>query len=225
MVDIILPDILLNIYAQGLFPMAENAQALHIDFYRPEMRGQISIDDLHIPRSLKKFMRDTEYTITINQNFEDVIDGCATTDSTKKDRENTWINPVIRDSFIAAHKAGYAHSVEYRLDGELMGGLYGLSVGKIFCGESMFSRAPNASKTALVHLCARLYESGYRVLDTQYTNPHLEQFGVYEVSGESYEDMLKEYAFVPADFILEGRDEAAILRSYFRARQSRRSQA
>jgi len=202
---------MVSAYCQGLFPMADSADDLFLKWYLPKRRGQLSIPDLHIPRSLKKFMRQSEYTITIDQDFEGVIRACA---ETTPERSQTWINEPIITLFLQAHEAGLAHSVEYRLNGELKGGLYGLALGGIFCGESMFSRAENASKTALVHLCARLHKGGFKTLDTQFTNEHLEQFGVTEISNEDYQERLRAHLPLQTDFLLEGITEEEILQDY-----------
>ncbi len=178
----------LDAYREGVFPMAESADDEAVAFYRPYMRGLIPIRDLHIPTKLLKEIRQGLYTVTLDKAFEDVIDGCAR--ETPK-RSNTWINGPIRNIFIALHRAGHAHSVEcWDENGKLVGGLYGLAIGKVFCGESMFSIKRSASKIALVHLCALLWKSGFTVLDTQFINPHLLQFGAYEMKQEDYEALI-----------------------------------
>ncbi len=191
--------------------MANSAQDTEAGWLYPKNRGQLSIQNLHIPRSLKKALRKTKYAITIDQDFEPLITACA---ESTTDRQETWINPQIRDSFIALNKQGHAHSIEYRENGELKGGLYGLSIGGAFCGESMFSRAPNASKIALIHLCARLSMAGYTLLDTQFTNEHLEQFGVFEISHEEYLKHLTPTLGEQLDFMLKGISEGQILKKY-----------
>jgi len=207
------PEQILAAYAQGYFPMADSEQDAEAGWLYPKMRGQLSIDHLHIPRSLKKVIRQSNYNITINQDFDSVIRACADTTNMAQ-RQETWINPQIRDSFIELNIQGYAHSVEFRQDGVLQGGLYGLSIGGAFCGESMFSRTPNASKIALVHLCARLQMAGYTLLDTQFTNAHLEQFGVFEISHEEYLARLTPTLGQRLNFELCGVSEASILKSY-----------
>ena len=205
------PEMMLHAYAQGVFPMAENATDTHYNFYRPERRGQLSIPDLHIPKRLLRTLKTAPYDIKINTDFTGVIDGCA---ATKQGRESTWINPIIRNIFIELHTLGHAHSVECWKDNVLVGGLYGLSLGAVFCGESMFSTADDASKIALIHLCARLHKGGFSILDTQFTNEHLEQFGIYEIPQEEYEEKIKTEMLKLADFILNGIDEKGILREY-----------
>jgi leucyl/phenylalanyl-tRNA--protein transferase len=192
--------------------MAEDKQSDTVNFYRPDMRGQLSINNLHIPKKLLKQVKQQPYDIKINTDFAGVIDGCA---SEYKNRESTWINSVIRKVFIALHAKGCAHSVEAWQGDKLVGGLYGLAIGRVFCGESMFSKADNASKIALVHLCARLKAAGFSVLDTQFTNPHLEQFGIYEIPQEEYEVLIKTEMNKPTDFILNKWSEATLLKNYF----------
>ena len=180
--------VVLDAYRAGVFPMAESAEDDNFAFYKPYMRGIIPIAGLHIPAKLLKEVRQEIYTVTMNRAFGDVIDGCAR--ETPK-RAKTWINTPIRDIFINLHKAGHAHSIEcWTKDGKLAGGLYGLAIGAVFCGESMFSNARDASKVALVHLCAALWKSGFTVLDTQFINPHLLQFGAYEMKQEEYEALI-----------------------------------
>lgn len=181
-------ELILNAYREGAFPMAESAEDDNFAFYKPYMRGIIPIAGLHIPAKLLKEIKQGIYTVTMDQAFEDVIDGCAR--ETPK-RAKTWINTPIRDIFIELHRAGYAHSIEcWTQDGKLAGGLYGLAIGAVFCGESMFSNQRDASKVALVHLCASLWKNGFTVLDTQFINPHLLQFGAYEMKQEEYEALI-----------------------------------
>ncbi|PZO87147.1 MAG: leucyl/phenylalanyl-tRNA--protein transferase [Micavibrio aeruginosavorus] len=181
-------DMLINAYREGVFPMADSADDPSFAFYRPYQRGIIPIESVHIPSKLLKVLRRHDYMVTINQSFEAVIDGCA---AAKDKRSTTWINRPIRDLFVALHHEGRAHSIETRRhDGTLIGGLYGLAIGRVFCGESMFSEEPNASKIALIHLCALLWSSGFTTLDTQFINPHLLQFGAYEIPQEEYEERI-----------------------------------
>ncbi len=179
---------LIDAYRQGIFPMAESADDPSFAFYRPYQRGLIPIEGVHVPSKLLKVLRRHDYVVTINQSFEAVIDGCA---AAKVKRSTTWINQPIRDLFVALHHTGRAHSIETRrTDGTLIGGLYGLAIGGVFCGESMFSDEPSASKIALIHLCALLWSSGFTTLDTQFINPHLLQFGAYEIPQEEYEERI-----------------------------------
>lgn len=191
--------------------MAESSDDPYYNFYSPEMRGQLSIPNLHIPKKLLKTLKTYPYTIKTNTNFEGVIDGCA---SVSKGRRTTWINKPIRDCFIELYKIGFAHSVEAWQDDKLVGGLYGLAIGAVFCGESMFSIADDASKICLIHLCARLHKAGFTVLDTQFTNDHLKQFGVYEIPQQEYEDLINIEMAKETNFILEGAGEEEILEEY-----------
>lgn len=182
--------------------MAENADDLEFNFYRPAQRGLLPIHSLHIPKSLAKTIKQGVYEVRINTAFADIINGCALTiKGNTKGRDNTWINQPIRDVFIALHKMGHAHSVECWKDGTLAGGLYGLAIGAVFCGESMVSFEKDASKVALVHLAQRLGENGFSVLDTQFINDHLKQFGAYEIPQEEYEELIKTEMQKPARFI------------------------
>lgn len=181
----------------------------------PDQRGQLPILDLHIPKRLERTVRSGLYRITVDQVFPDVIDLCA---ESTTGREKTWINAPIRGAFIELYHLGHAHSLEVWSRERLIGGLYGLTLGRIFCGESMFSRARDASKVALVHLCARLYEGGFKVLDTQFVNDHLKQFGVYEIPRKAYREQLVQYTDQRGDFIQRGRSERDLLQAYFQAR-------
>ena len=180
----ITPDQILTAYRAGLFPMAEKAEDNHFYWIDPELRGVLPINGLHVPKRLKRTVLDAPYTIKTDTDFEQVITECAKT--TKGDREETWISQPIKDLFIRLHEAGYAHSVEAWDGDTLVGGLYGLALEGAFFGESMFSRARDASKIALVHLVARLWKNGFTLLDTQFVNPHLEQFGCYEIPRQEY---------------------------------------
>lgn len=184
-----LTDIILNAYRNGIFPMAENAGDDDFAFYKPHMRALIPIDGLHIPSKLLKTIRQQPYRITLDKAFNDIIDGCA---MARGKRNTTWINTPIRNIFMQLHKTGHAHSIEcWTNNGELAGGLYGLAIGAVFCGESMVSFQPNASKIALVHLCALLKTCGYTTLDSQFLNPHLLQFGAYEMPQEKYVEIIQ----------------------------------
>ncbi len=212
-------ELLLEAYRQGLFPMAYNSGSPVIHWVCPEMRGQLSITDMHIPRSLRKAVRqslkDPAIEIKIDTAFEQVIAACG---ESTPERPETWINSSIERAFIEMHKKGHAHSVEFWHEGTLKGGLYGLELGSAFCGESMFSRHTNASKIALVHLAARLWRGGFDILDTQFTNEHLEQFGVYEVPHKDYIEGLGIAASKRANYMLEGISEASLIEDYFKMR-------
>lgn len=178
---IIPPEVLLSAYAQGIFPMAEGGE---IEWFSPQSRGVIPLDErFHIPRGLRKALRKRPFEIRFNTAFREVMLGCA-------DREETWIDEVILESFCALHESGHAHSVEC-WDGEgLQGGLYGVALGKAFFGESMFSRKTDASKIALVALVERLREGRFQLLDCQWMTDHLRSFGGLEIGREEYLRML-----------------------------------
>lgn len=211
----------LNAYANGLFPMAERADRDEFYWYDPPLRGQLPILELHIPARLARTVRAFPFDVKINHDFAGVIDGCA---ASTPHRPGTWINAPIRDLFIRLHRAGFAHSVECWQGGTLVGGLYGLALGGLFCGESMFSRARDASKIALVHLCARLWAGGFSVLDTQFVNDHLTQFGIYEIPRAQYLDRVRQALPRRSDFHLHNRpdlDEERLIHQYFAARRIR----
>lgn len=219
---VLTPELLIEAYKQGLFPMAYNGDSPYVHWICPDERGQLPILDLHIPRSLKKAVRknakrNDPFTIKVNGDFEAVMRECA---AARQDRPETWINEPIIKAYCDLHERGYAHSVEcWTSNGRLAGGLYGVAIGGAFFGESMFSRKTNASKIALVHLCARLHAAGYSLLDTQFVNDHLQQFGVYEISHGAYIDSLRQAIKIQTDFALEGLSEQDILDAYFKARK------
>jgi leucyl/phenylalanyl-tRNA---protein transferase len=179
----ITPDTVLTAYRQRCFPMAESRGG-PIAWYRPQTRAVITWDRFSVPRSLAKVLRKQPYRITIDRSFAAVISACA-------ERASTWISHDVEALYVALHHQGHAHSVEaWDASGALVGGLYGLSVGSCFCGESMFHRAPDASKACVVHLVARLQERGFRMIDCQQQTPHMQRFGAYEVSDRVYVRML-----------------------------------
>jgi len=214
---ILTTELLLEAYKQGLFPMAYSSGSPYIHWICPEMRGQISIEDIHIPRSLKKTLRKKPYEIRIDTAFEDVIKACAKPEA---DRPETWINDPIIKAYCQLHKDGYGHSIECRQDGKLVGGLYGLAIGGAFFGESMFSKERDASKVALIHLVARLWKGGFTLLDTQFVNDHLQQFGVHEITHRDYLRQLKPAVKKQADFQLAGIEENQIIEDYFTMRDN-----
>ncbi|MCY1668375.1 leucyl/phenylalanyl-tRNA--protein transferase [Rhizobium sp. SL86] len=184
----ITPDVLLRAYSIGLFPMAESADDPEIFWVEPEMRGVLPLDAFHVSKSLKKAIKRAPFDIRIDTCFEAVMTGCA---EETYDRPSTWINATIRQLYTELHRMGHAHSVEAFEDGELVGGLYGVSLGAAFFGESMFSRRTNASKICLVHLVDRLNANGFMLLDTQFTTEHLKTFGAIDVPKQDYLMMLK----------------------------------
>lgn len=194
------PELLLRAYAAGLFPMAESRNDPDIFWVDPKRRGILPLDDFHVPRSLRKVVRRGELNVTCDTVFSDVITACG---EPQADRPETWINETIRDAYTRLHDIGFAHSVECWRDGRLVGGLYGVSLGAAFFGESMFSRERDASKVALVHLVARLRLGGFRLLDTQFVTDHLKRFGVVEVPARVYlthlDDAIQYQALFPCD--------------------------
>lgn len=185
----ITPQVLLKAYACGIFPMAESADDPGMFWVEPEMRGILPLDLFHIPRSLKKTLRKQPFEIRFDYAFDAVVAACA---GEGIDRDQTWINMRIRELYSELHKMGHAHSFESWANGELVGGLYGVRLGRAFFGESMFSRSTDASKVALVHLVYEMRRSGFILLDTQFNTPHLEKFGVVEVSRRDYQSLLEE---------------------------------
>ena len=191
------PDMLIRAYAIGVFPMAEDRDDPELFWVDPRMRGIIPLDDFHVPRRLKRTVRSGRFHVTFDHAFEEVIEGCA--ESTEI-RPRTWINDRIVTLYTSLFHMRNAHSVEYWRDGELVGGLYGVSLGGAFFGESMFSRERDASKVALVHLVARLRSSGFRLLDAQFTTDHLSQFGACEIPRKEYRIKLAEALNIDAHF-------------------------
>jgi len=181
------PEILLRAYACGIFPMAESADDPSIFWVEPEQRGIIPLKGFHVPQRLARTVRSDVFKVTANAAFSDVLDGCA---APAPNRDSTWINHRIRELYTALHSIGHGHSVEVWDGDELVGGLYGVSLGRAFFGESMFHRARDASKVALVHLVARLIAGGYVLLDTQFVTPHLSTFGAVEVPRRRYRNLL-----------------------------------
>ncbi|CVI58175.1 MULTISPECIES: leucyl/phenylalanyl-tRNA--protein transferase [Agrobacterium] len=180
-------DILLRAYSAGLFPMADSADDPELFWVEPEIRGIIPLNAFHVSKSLAKAMRKKPFEIRFNTAFEAVMAGCA---AEAPDRPSTWINAVIRRLYSELHQIGHAHSVEAWEGEELVGGLYGVSLGAAFFGESMFSRRTNASKICLVHLVERLQQQGFTLLDTQFTTEHLKTFGAIDVPKQDYTKML-----------------------------------
>lgn len=187
--DRIPADLLLRAYASGVFPMAESADDPEVFWVRPEMRGIIPLDGFHVPKSLAKILRQGRFDIRFDTDFAGVIDGCA---EAREGRPSTWINQPIREAYGELFARGYCHTVEAWRGGRLVGGLYGVTLGLAFFGESMFSRETDASKVCLVHLVQRLKERGFALLDTQFTTEHLKRFGAIDVPRNRYEKLLEE---------------------------------
>jgi leucyl/phenylalanyl-tRNA--protein transferase len=193
----ITPEVLLKAYACGIFPMAENAEDPTLYWIEPEQRGIFPLDHFHVPARLARTVRSDRFTVAINRDFDAVIDGCA---EPKLGRSRTWINARIRSLYRKLHERGHCHSVEVYDGDHLVGGLYGVSLGGVFFGESMFHRARDASKIALIHLVARLKAGNYRLLDTQFVTDHLKIFGAIEVPRRQYHKLLEEALAGEADF-------------------------
>src|ERR1041384_2132754 len=184
----ITPEVLLKAYACGIFPMAESADDPALYWIEPDMRGIIPLEGFHVPARLARTVRSTTWTVHVDRDFDAVIEGCA---EPKQDRARTWINARIRRIYRALFERGHCHTVEVYDGNELIGGLYGVSLGRAFFGESMFHRARDASKIALVHLVARLRAGGFVLLDTQFVTDHLKMFGARELTRRQYHRQLE----------------------------------
>jgi leucyl/phenylalanyl-tRNA---protein transferase len=191
----ITPELLLRAYRAGPFPMAETRAGYRLYWLDPELRGVLPLDHFHLPRRLARTVLSDRYRVTADAAFERVIAACA---EAAPRRAETWINPTIERLFVSLHEMGHAHSVECWEGDELVGGLYGLAIGGVFFGESMFSRARDASKVALVHLVARLRLGGFTLLDTQLVTAHLTQFGTMEMPRVLYRRCLADAIDLPA---------------------------
>lgn len=185
----ITPDLLLRAYASGLFPMADSADDPDLFWVEPEVRGLLPLDGFHIPKRLARTVRQAPFEIRVNSAFDAVVAACA---ESVEDRPSTWINSTITELYSELHRLNHAHSVEAWRDGKLVGGLYGVSLRRAFFGESMFSRATDASKVCLVHLVERLRARRFVLLDTQFTTDHLKRFGAIDVPRDDYVDLLAE---------------------------------
>ncbi|MDP2124360.1 MAG: leucyl/phenylalanyl-tRNA--protein transferase [Parvibaculum sp.] len=190
-------DVLLRAYAFGVFPMAESRDDPDLYWIDPEQRGILPLDGFHVSKRLRRRVRSGVFDVRVDTAFRETMLGCA---DTAPGRDGTWINDRIISLYCELHARGNAHSVESWRDGKLVGGLYGVSIGAVFFGESMFSRETDASKVALVHLVARLVAGGYKLLDTQFVTEHLRQFGATEISRDAYRARLSEATSAQADF-------------------------
>jgi leucyl/phenylalanyl-tRNA--protein transferase len=190
--EMIDPDLLLEAYAQGVFPMAMPDGEL--GWFSPDPRGIIPIREFHVPHGLRKLLKKNLFEIRLNTAFTAVMRGCA-------DRESTWIDGTILRSYARLHERGYAHSVEAWQGNRLVGGLYGLAIGGAFFGESMFSRESGASQVALHALVRRLDDRGFTLLDTQWTTDHLSRFGAHEIPRSEYLRRLKRALALPCRFV------------------------
>jgi leucyl/phenylalanyl-tRNA--protein transferase len=204
----ITPEVLLKAYACGIFPMAENADDPSLYWIEPDERGVIPLKGFHVPQRLARTVRSDRFEVRIDYDFDAVIDGCA---APQTGRTRTWINQRIRSLYSKLHDIGHCHSVETYADGRLVGGLYGVRLGRAFFGESMFHTARDASKVALVHLVARLKAGGFTLLDTQFVTDHLRTFGAAEIPRARYHKLLEdalvgegEWRALPADRPVSG---------------------
>ncbi|WP_366556731.1 leucyl/phenylalanyl-tRNA--protein transferase [Aquibaculum sediminis] len=232
------PDLLLRAYALGVFPMAENRQAEELHWVDPDLRGVLPLESVHLPRRLHRRLRCNAFLVTCNQDFPAVIQACA---APMENRPETWINSTIEQLYSELHRMGFAHSIEVWLPEapadpsdaalteessnvpaingrRLVGGLYGVGLGAAFFGESMFTRVTDASKVALIHLIMRLRQGGFQLLDTQFTTPHLRQFGAIDLPRAHYKALLgralRETAVFPVELSEEAfAEQLAALRS------------
>ncbi|HCP00769.1 MAG: leucyl/phenylalanyl-tRNA--protein transferase [Alphaproteobacteria bacterium] len=191
------PQLLLGAYASGIFPMAESRNDSDLYWIDPDIRGVIPLDTFHIPRRLRRTIRAHPFEIRCNNDFAATVRACA---EPQANRPNTWINEEIEHLYAALYEMGSAHSLECWAKGELVGGLYGVSLGGAFFGESMFSHARDASKIALCHLAARLIKADFVLLDSQFPTDHLRQFGAIEIERADYKQQLTAALKVDVDF-------------------------
>lgn len=194
MADQLTPELLLQAYASGVFPMAESRDDPDLFWVDPRLRGVFELDNFHISRSLARRMRQEPFQIRTNTAFMQAIDGCA-------DREETWINPKLLELYHQLYEMNHAHSVEVWQDDTLVGGVYGLTIGAAFFGESMFSRRKDASKIALAYLVDRLKIGGFTLFDTQFITPHLASLGAVEIPRAAYHLLLEQAISQDADFL------------------------
>lgn len=202
------PALLLRAYAAGIFPMAESAEEPELFWIDPERRGILPIEGFHLPRRLRRTLRSGRFAVACDTDFPAVIRGCAEATTA---RPKTWINDEIVRLYSALHRQGFAHSVEVWSEASVVGGLYGVALGGAFFGESMFSRATDASKIALAHLVARLKIGGFRLLDTQFLTEHLAHFGAIEIPRAAYHRRLNRALAVQAYFPTSPLDGAAVV--------------
>lgn len=191
-------EILLSAYAQGIFPMAHPELEDEIYWYAPDPRAILPLDGFHASRRLRQRVRRGEFDVRVDTCFKRVMEECA---APRETQESTWISSGLIEAYHELHELGFAHSVEAWRDGELVGGLYGVALGGLFAGESMFHRASNASKVCLVHLVERMKERGYVLLDIQFMTDHLAQFGAIEIPREEYEQRLAEALELRPSFV------------------------
>jgi leucyl/phenylalanyl-tRNA---protein transferase len=202
----ITPQVLLKAYACGIFPMAESADDPALYWIEPPQRGILPLDQVHVPRRLAKTVRQRAFEVRVDTDFEGVIAGCA---ASRPGRRTTWINPKIHSLYRELFETGYCHTIETWSEGRLVGGLYGVALNGAFFGESMFSFRRDASKVALVYLCARLVHGGFSLLDTQFVTEHLKQFGAMEIGRAEFHQRLERALVHRADFSALPGDAAA----------------
>lgn len=188
------PELLLTAYASGIFPMSESRSDPEVYWVDPRSRGILPLDGFHVSRSLARRISRESFTVTANADLAGVLDGCA-------DRPETWINPTIRQLTEALFESGHAHTIEVWRDGTIIGGVYGITLGGAFFGESMFSRASDGSKIALTWLIDHLRRTGFQLFDTQFITPHLARLGAIEIPRSEYRKLLAEAIRQPADFM------------------------
>lgn len=190
-------DELLNAYRRGVFPMADSRDDPNLFLIEPDERAILPLQNFHVPKRLQRTVKQMPYRISVNACFARVIEGCA---QASDGRQTTWINSAIVNLYSSLHRKGFAHSIECWDGDELVGGLYGVSLGAAFFGESMFSTKTDASKIALVHLAARLIAGNYKLLDAQFHNPHLDQFGLQRINRRNFKIELAEALESQGDF-------------------------
>jgi leucyl/phenylalanyl-tRNA--protein transferase len=208
----ITPDLLLQAYRIGVFPMGERRDDPKLHWLDPRLRAVLPLDGFHLPHRLARTVRSERFTVSADTSFAEIVRACA---EPRPGHPESWINEPIIDLYSELHSRGHAHSVECRIGGQLVGGLYGVSVGAAFFGESMFSRERDASKVALVHLVARLIQGGFCLLDCQFMTEHLRSFGAVEITREAFRALLADAIDRPAAFQRElgGADPCAIVQA------------
>ena len=199
---LITSDQIIKAYMLGMFPMSDSRTNKNFFFVDPKFRAVIPILNFHISKSLLRFVKKKPFKISINKAFPDVIKSCATINRTE-----TWINKEIETLFISLHKMNYAHSIECWQNNTMVGGIYGLAIGGVFFAESMFSLIPNGSKVALLNLVAILWKTGFKVLDVQFLNKHLLQFGAYEISKKEFQTQLQKAIQLDVDILSFGKTD------------------
>ena len=202
----ITPQVLLKAYACGIFPMAESAEDPALYWIEPQQRGVLPLDQVHVPRRLARTIRQAVYDVRVDTDFDGVVSGCA---ASRPGRRTTWINPRIRSLYRDLFRSGHCHTVEAWAGGRLVGGLYGVALNGAFFGESMFSTERDASKVALVYLCARLIRGGFTLLDTQFVTEHLRQFGTVEIERTEFHKLLEKALVHEAHFGALPKDASA----------------